>query len=165
MPAPKGVRVQAFKLASGGQVQVYSSRERVVLQLRRTVPTPDDVLEPSFKVAVALNAQEIMALTRELLVAARLTSPAAAERHHGEIMAVAGELLTAAARLTGEPGQGDGSGRLDDRTLSRGAALDVGGRSGKSLAGRPIASGWRAASVGSWLHPRREYSTMGIEAP
>lgn len=82
MPAPKGTRAQAFKLASGDQVHVYSNRERVVLQLRHAVPTLEDMLEPSFKVAVELDAREILA--------------------------IAGELLTAAARLEGDIAQESG---------------------------------------------------------
>ena len=67
MSTPKGMRNRAFTLESGNQVMVYSDDNKLILQLRREVPTTTDILAPSFKVAVDLNPKEAINLATELL--------------------------------------------------------------------------------------------------
>jgi hypothetical protein len=76
MSTPKGMHNRAFSLHSGGQVQVYSNAEHIYLQMRREVLTEQDILSPSFKVAVELTPAEALSLAVELLTLAspRLTN-------------------------------------------------------------------------------------------
>ncbi len=76
MSTPKGMRTRTISLASGDQVQMYSNPEHIYLQLRRLVPTEQDILLPSFKVAVELSPLEALRLASELLqlASARLIS-------------------------------------------------------------------------------------------
>lgn len=67
MSTPKGMKCQPRTLASGEQILLYSNTTQIVLQLRRQVPTEEDLLEPSFKVAVSLTALEAAQLARDLL--------------------------------------------------------------------------------------------------
>jgi hypothetical protein len=46
---------------------MYSNPEHIYLQLRRLVPTEQDILHPSFKVAVELSPTEALRLAAELL--------------------------------------------------------------------------------------------------
>ncbi len=73
MATPPGMRHVNFHLETGDKVFIYSDATRILLQLRREVPTQQDILAPSFKVAVALTEGEALALASELLsiVAAR----------------------------------------------------------------------------------------------
>ncbi len=61
------MKCQPRTLGSGEQVLLYSNTSQIVLQLRRQVPTEEDLLEPSFKVAVSLTALEAAQLARDLL--------------------------------------------------------------------------------------------------
>jgi hypothetical protein len=67
MPTPKGMRSRSFRLHSGDQVMVYSDKGHLFLQLRREVPTEQDILAPSAKVAVSLEINEALELAQELL--------------------------------------------------------------------------------------------------
>lgn len=67
MGTPAGMRHISFHLETGDNVFVYSDATRILLQLRREVPTPQDILAPSFKVAVSLTEGEALALASELL--------------------------------------------------------------------------------------------------
>jgi len=69
MSTPKDMRGWNRTLPSGDQIHVYSDARRILLQLRRLVPTTDDVLPPSFKVAVELGTNDALALAVELLTA------------------------------------------------------------------------------------------------
>lgn len=51
-------------------MHVYSNGDRIILQLRRNVPTTEDILMPSFKVALELSARDALALASELTAAA-----------------------------------------------------------------------------------------------
>ena len=73
------MRAQVIKLADGAQVQVYSNRDRLVLQMRRQVATEVDLLTPSFKVAVELTPAEALNLAAELLHAAAAQVPPATQ--------------------------------------------------------------------------------------
>jgi hypothetical protein len=71
MSTPKGMRAKQIQLASSDAIHVYSHKTSdIVLQLRRAVPTEQDLLTTSFKVAVSLTAAEALELAGELLTAA-----------------------------------------------------------------------------------------------
>ncbi len=78
MTNPPGMRVRAFKLTHTGQLQVYSDEQHLFLQLRRSTPTEEDVLTPSFKVAAQLTFSEALAVAGEPL------TWAAQQTEHGE---------------------------------------------------------------------------------
>jgi hypothetical protein len=82
MSTPTGMRCVTFRLEHGDKILVYSDSTRIFLQLRHstpTGPTDQDMLSPSFKVAVPLNEGVALALASELLsiVAGRLKAPSA----------------------------------------------------------------------------------------
>jgi len=60
----------AFTLENGGAVHAYSNENVTILQIRKSKPTEEDILEPSFKVAVSLTPSEALAIASELLIAA-----------------------------------------------------------------------------------------------
>ena len=68
MPAPKGMRAVQFKVGSTDAVHIYSDAQRILLQLRRLVPTEH---KPSFKVALTLTPEQATAIAGELLTAAK----------------------------------------------------------------------------------------------
>jgi len=70
MSTPKGTRCRKITLAADGCIHVYSNDDQLVIQLRRTVPTEDDILSPSFKIAVPLRPNEALELASELLAVA-----------------------------------------------------------------------------------------------
>lgn len=72
MATPKGKRAQRFLTASGDAVHIYSDKEKVVLQIRHEVPTETDLLASSFKVAVELSDDDVLAIAGELLSAISL---------------------------------------------------------------------------------------------
>lgn len=67
MTTPSGMRNRSFTLSSGEQVMVYSNTDQIILQLRREVPTVENILSPSFKVAVAITPSEALSLAAELV--------------------------------------------------------------------------------------------------
>ena len=70
MSTPKGMKCVPKTLDNGDKVLVYSDTDHIVLQLRHSVATEEDMLAPSFKVAVPLTAAEAIAVASELLNAA-----------------------------------------------------------------------------------------------
>jgi len=86
MGAPPNMRRVTFRLENGDNVFVYSDATRILLQLRREVPTQQDILTPSFKVAVPLTEGEALALAAELLsvVANRRGAPPASQDEEPE---------------------------------------------------------------------------------
>jgi len=79
MSTPKGLKCVAKTLSTGEKVLIYGDTDHIMLQLRRQVATEENILEPSFKVAVCLSPAEAIAVAGELLNAAlpqlsRLTS-------------------------------------------------------------------------------------------
>jgi hypothetical protein len=70
MATPKGTRAQRFLLKSGDALHVYSNTQTITLQLRREVATEVDVAATSFKVSVALTPADALAVAGELLTAA-----------------------------------------------------------------------------------------------
>jgi len=69
MTTPKNMRAQTFTLKNGGAIHTYSNDEIILLQIRRSTPTEEDILQPSVKVAVNLSQQEALAIASELLLA------------------------------------------------------------------------------------------------
>lgn len=67
MAHPKGMRVWTRPVAEGAQAHIYSDDSQIVLQLRQAIATEDDILTPSFKVAITLRASDALALASELL--------------------------------------------------------------------------------------------------
>ncbi len=65
MGTPAGMRNVTFRLETGDKVFVYSDTTCIFLQLRREVLTQQDILAPSFKVAVSLTEGEALALASE----------------------------------------------------------------------------------------------------
>lgn len=51
---------------------IFSNKEKVVLQIRHEVPTETDLLASSFKVAVELSDDDVLAIADELLSAISL---------------------------------------------------------------------------------------------
>jgi hypothetical protein len=70
MSTPKGTRCTSFKLGPGQGLWVYSNGDGIHLQIRREVPTEQDVASPSFKVAVKLKPADALKLAGELLTVA-----------------------------------------------------------------------------------------------
>mgnify|MGYP007094540606 FL=1 len=69
MSTPKNMRAQVFSLNHGGAIHTYINDDAIILQIRKTTPSEEDLLQPSFKVAVSLSPQEAMAIATELLLA------------------------------------------------------------------------------------------------
>ena len=89
MSTPAGMRCVTFRLDNGDKVLVYSDAARIFLQLRHGTPTgpsDQDILTPSFKVAVSLTEGAALALASELLsvVAGRLKAPPASQDEEPE---------------------------------------------------------------------------------
>lgn len=55
MATPKGKRAVQFPVNATDAVHVYSDDEHIWLQLRRDVPTEQDIGRPSFKFALCLQ--------------------------------------------------------------------------------------------------------------
>jgi hypothetical protein len=70
MSTPKGMTCRNFTLVCRDQILLYHNAEHIIMQLRRQVPTDENVLSPSFKVAVDLSPFEAVALASELLTIA-----------------------------------------------------------------------------------------------
>ncbi len=70
MATPKGTRSQRFLLKCGDAIHVYSNAQAITLQLRREVPTEVDVAATSFKASVVLTSADALAVAGELLTAA-----------------------------------------------------------------------------------------------
>ena len=83
------MRCVTFRLENGDKVLVYSDSTRLFLQLRHVTSTgssDQDILTPSFKVAVSLNEGAALTLASELLsvVAGRLKAPPTSEDEEPE---------------------------------------------------------------------------------
>lgn len=72
MSTPKGMRTQRIATVSGDAVHIYSDKSKIILQLRHEVQTETDILSPSFKAAVELSDDDILAIAGELLTVASL---------------------------------------------------------------------------------------------
>ena len=67
MATPKGKRAVQFPVNAADAVHVYSDDEHIWLQLRREVPTEQDIGRPSFKVALCLQPGTATKLGLELM--------------------------------------------------------------------------------------------------
>ena len=67
MATPKGKRAVPFAVNATDAVHVYSDDEHIWLQLRREVPTEQDIGRPSFKVALCLQPGTAHKLALELM--------------------------------------------------------------------------------------------------
>jgi hypothetical protein len=65
---PAGMRCKSL---ADGKLHVYSSADRVVVQVRVSKPTEEDVLYPACKAAVQLNRADVVGLLGELVEALR----------------------------------------------------------------------------------------------
>lgn len=72
MVTPKGMRVQRFVAPSGDEIYIYSNAEKIIFQIRRSIPTEEDPAATSFKVGVILTENEALAIAGELLTASNL---------------------------------------------------------------------------------------------
>lgn len=63
------MRTQTFTLKNGGALHIYSNDEVILLQIRRSTPTEEDILQPSVKVAIGLFQEVALAIASELLLA------------------------------------------------------------------------------------------------
>lgn len=68
----KGMRAKQFSTMLGDAVHIYSDNEKVILQIRREVPTENDLLASSFKVSVELSDDDVLVIAGELLTAISL---------------------------------------------------------------------------------------------
>lgn len=67
MATPKGMRLILFPVNATDTVHVYSDDHHIWLQLRRDVPTDQDIGKPSFKAALCLTPGTARKLGLELL--------------------------------------------------------------------------------------------------
>ena len=67
MATPKGMRAQQFPVNVSDVVHVYSDDKHIWLQIRRDVPTEQDIGRSSFKVAVCLQPGTAHKLGLELM--------------------------------------------------------------------------------------------------
>lgn len=67
MSTPKGLKCVPQTLTTGDKILIYSSTDRIILQLRHRISSEEDLLEPSFKVAVPLTPAEAIAIASDLL--------------------------------------------------------------------------------------------------
>lgn len=67
MSNPKGMRVTPFKVNGSDAIHVYSDATHIWLQLRRDVPTQQDIGRSSFKVALCMTPGTAHKLCLELL--------------------------------------------------------------------------------------------------
>ncbi len=67
MATPKGMRAQQFLINPSDAIHVYSDDSHIWLQIRRTVPTEQDIGRSSFKVALCLQPGTALKLGLELM--------------------------------------------------------------------------------------------------
>lgn len=67
MSTPKGLKCFPQTAETGDRIFIYSDATQIILQLRRQVPTEEQILEPSFKVAVSLTPGEAVTIASNLL--------------------------------------------------------------------------------------------------
>jgi hypothetical protein len=86
MSTPKGMKCSNRRLVNGDRVLIYSDQERIVFQIRHQTPTEENLLDPSFKVAVTLSPADALLVASELLAAAvpRLTTAEQPTAMNGE---------------------------------------------------------------------------------
>ncbi len=73
MATPKGMRASQFPVNSSDAIHVYSDDNHIWIQLRRDVPTEQDIGRSSFKVAVCIQPGTAHKLALELMNIAEKT--------------------------------------------------------------------------------------------
>ena len=72
MATPKGMRAQQFPVNASDAIHLYSDDNHIWLQIRRNVPTEQDIGRSSFKAALCLQPGTAEKLGLELMnIAAR----------------------------------------------------------------------------------------------
>ena len=67
MTTPKGMRAAQFPVNDSDVIHVYSDESHIWIQLRRDVPTEQDIGRSSFKVALCMQPGTAQKLGLELL--------------------------------------------------------------------------------------------------
>ena len=67
MATPKGMRAQSYSVNAFDAVHVYSDDTHIWLQLRRDIPTEQDIGRSSFKIALCLQPGTAHKLGLELM--------------------------------------------------------------------------------------------------
>ena len=67
MATPKGMRLTQFPLHPSDSIHVYSDANHIWIQLRRDVPTEQDIGRTSFKVALCMQPGTAHKLGLELM--------------------------------------------------------------------------------------------------
>ena len=67
MATPKGMRALPFQINDTDAIHVYSDDTHIWLQLRRAVPTENDIARSSFKVALCMQPGTAHKLGLELM--------------------------------------------------------------------------------------------------
>lgn len=67
MATPKGMRAQQFPINASDAIHIYSDESHIWLQLRRDVPTEQDIGRSSFKVALCIQPGTAHKLGLELM--------------------------------------------------------------------------------------------------
>lgn len=73
MATPKGMRAQQFPINASDAIHIYSDESHIWLQLRRDVPTEQDIGRSSFKVALCIQPGTAHKLGLELMNIAEKT--------------------------------------------------------------------------------------------
>lgn len=73
MATPKGMRAAQFPVNGSDVIHVYSDENHIWLQLRRDVPTEQDIGRTSFKVALCMQPGTALKLGLELMSIAERT--------------------------------------------------------------------------------------------
>ena len=67
MATPKGMRAIQFPVNGSDSIHIYSDATHIWIQLRRDVPTEQDIGRSSFKVALCMQAGTAQKLGLELM--------------------------------------------------------------------------------------------------
>jgi len=67
MATPKGMRATSYPVNASDAIHIYSDATHIWIQLRRDVPTEDDIGRSSFKVALCMQPGTAQKLGLELL--------------------------------------------------------------------------------------------------
>lgn len=66
MATPKDTRSYHLPISDTDALHVYSSEKGIWIQLRRLIPTENDITDPSFKVGMELSPEMALLLSKEL---------------------------------------------------------------------------------------------------
>lgn len=77
MPPKKGTRTTNIQVSGTDAIHLYCTKRELWIQLRRDVPTLEDIGATSFKAAMRLTPEQAVELAKELLTAASYQGKAA----------------------------------------------------------------------------------------